>query len=90
MGQQRENRMAKKSGGRRARTRKNVHTLKTPPRVERTDTPVRAEITETPVRTKTTAAVIAEKLKRTISATYNKVRALGVSVGIPRKRKKRA
>jgi predicted transcriptional regulator len=36
---------------------------------------------------KTKTIVIARKLKRTIAATYNKVRALGVSVGIPRKRK---
>ena len=79
--------MAKKA--RRGRTKKNVHTLKTPARVETIETPPRAEVTETPVRAETTAALIAEKLKRTIAATYNKVRALGVSLGIPR-RKRRA
>jgi hypothetical protein len=38
-------------------------------------------------RAKTTAAVIAQKLKRSVAATYVKAAALGVSVGIPRKRK---
>jgi len=39
-------------------------------------------------RAQTTAAVIARKLKRSMAATYNKARGLGVSVGIPRKRKR--
>ena len=50
--------------------------------------------TEEDVRTLTTLAhektktiVIARKLKRTLGATYAKANALGVSVGIPRKRK---
>jgi hypothetical protein len=77
--------MAKKA--RRGRTKKNVRPLNTPARVQTTETPARAEPTQTPVRAETTAAVIAEKLKRTIAATYNKIRALGVSVGIPRRRK---
>jgi hypothetical protein len=37
-------------------------------------------------RAETTAAVIARKLKRSVAATYVKAAALGVSVGIPRKR----
>jgi hypothetical protein len=77
--------MAKKA--RRGRTKETVRTLKTPARVESTETPARAEVTETPAPAETRAAVIAEKLKRSVAATYNKVRALGVSVGIPRKRK---
>ena len=40
-------------------------------------------------RAKTAAAVIAPKLKRGVAATYVKAAALGVSVGIPRKTKKR-
>jgi hypothetical protein len=39
-------------------------------------------------RAKTTAAVIAQKLKRSVAATYVKAAALGVSVGVPRKRKR--
>jgi hypothetical protein len=39
-------------------------------------------------RAKATAAVIARKLKRSVAATYYKAGALGVSVGIPRKRKR--
>ena len=39
-------------------------------------------------RAKTTAAVIAQKLKRSVAATYVKAAALGVSVGIPRKKRK--
>jgi hypothetical protein len=39
-------------------------------------------------RAKATAALIARKLKRSVAATYNKARAVGVSVGVPRKKKR--
>ena len=43
---------------------------------------------KTLAREKTKTVVIARKLKRTLGATYAKATALGVSVGIPRKRRR--
>ena len=73
--------MAKNAVGRRGRTKNNVRTLKSPARVEVTETPPHAEVTEIPAPTTTTAAAIAEKLKRGVAVTCNKVRAIGVSLG---------